>query len=79
VRATLLEGADEEGEDTEPEVVPNFAEAYEALKKLKSFVYLHSNSDGDCDSVLSLESSCFELRHKVSTKQLSITDFLQKN
>jgi hypothetical protein len=47
--------------------------------KVKSFVYAHSNSDGDCDSVLSLVSSFFELRRKASTKQLSITEFLQKN
>jgi hypothetical protein len=56
--------------------VPNFAKG---LTKVKSFVYAHSNSDGDCDSVLSLESSFFALRCKVSTKQLSITKFLQKN
>jgi hypothetical protein len=75
VRATLLEGAEDEGEDTEPEVVPNFAKAHEALMKVKSFVHAHSNSDDDRDSVLSLESSFFELRCKVSTKQLPITEF----
>jgi hypothetical protein len=77
VGATLLEGAEEE--DTEPEVVPNFAKAHKALMKVKSFVYAHSNSDGDHDSVLSLESSSLNLRRKVSTKQLSITEFFQKN
>jgi hypothetical protein len=70
VRATLLEAVEEEEEDTEPEVAPNFVEA---LMKVKSFVYAHSNSDGDRDNVLNLESSFFELRRKVSTKQLSIT------
>jgi hypothetical protein len=75
VGAPLLEGAEEEGEDTEPEVVPNFAEAHEALIKVNSFVYAHSNSDGGRVSVLSLESSVFELRRKVSTRQLSITEF----
>jgi hypothetical protein len=75
-RATPVEGAEEEEEDTKPKVVPNFAEA---LMKVKSFVHAHSNSDGDRDSVLSLESSFFELRRKVSTKQLSITEFFQKN
>jgi hypothetical protein len=39
--------------------VPNFAEA---LMKVQSFVYAHSNSDGVRVSVLSLESSFFELR-----------------
>jgi hypothetical protein len=72
VGATLLEGAEEEREDTEPEVVLNFAEAHEALMKVKSFVYAHSNSDGDRDSVLSLESSFFELRRKPSTKNCQL-------
>jgi hypothetical protein len=48
VGTTLWEGAEEEGEDTELEVVPNFAEA---LTKVKSFVYARSRSDGDRDSV----------------------------
>jgi hypothetical protein len=74
--ATRLEGAEEEGKDTEPEVVPNFPDAHKALIKVKSFVYAQSNSDGDHDSVLNLEGSFFELRRKVSTKQLSITEFL---
>jgi hypothetical protein len=63
VGALSVEGQEEEGVDSEPEtkVVPNFAEEQEALMKAKSFVHAHSNSDGDCDSVLSLESSFFEL------------------
>jgi hypothetical protein len=68
VGAILIQGAEEEAEDTEPEVVPNFAEA---LMKVKSFVYAHSTSDGDRDNVPSVESSFFELRRKVSTKQLN--------
>jgi hypothetical protein len=72
VGSVVSEGAEEEGEDTESEVVPNFAEA---LVKVTSFVYAHRNSDGNRYSVLSLESSFFELRRKVSTKQLSITEF----
>jgi hypothetical protein len=66
-----------EGEDSEPKpkVVLNFAKAQEALMKVKSSICMHSNSDGDHDSVLSLESTFFELRHKVSAKQLPITQF----
>jgi hypothetical protein len=78
VGATLLEGAEEKGEDTEPDIVPNFAEVHKAFMKGKSFVYAHINSDGDRDSVLSLKSSFFELRRKVSTKQLSITEFFSE-
>jgi hypothetical protein len=65
--APRVGGAEREGEDTEPEVVLNFAEV------------LYANNNSDCDRGLSLESSFFELRRKVSTKQLSITEFLQKN
>jgi hypothetical protein len=78
VGASLLEGAEEDGEDTEHEVVLNFAEAHKVLMKVKSFVNACSNSDGDRDSVLSLESSSFELSCKVSTKQLSITEFFSE-
>jgi hypothetical protein len=58
-----------EKEDGEPEVLPNFAETHEALMKIKSFFYAHSMSDSDHESVLGLEKSYFELRHKVCTKQ----------
>ena len=47
--------------------------------KVKSFFYMHSNRDGEHDGVSSLERSFFELRRKVSTKQLSITQFFHKN
>jgi hypothetical protein len=75
VGATLLEGAQEETEDTKPEVVRNFAKP---LMKVKSFVYAHSNSNGDRDSVLSLKSSFFELRRKVSTENCQLQSFFQK-
>jgi hypothetical protein len=80
VGSTNVEGEEEGRADSEPEpdVVPNFAEAREALMKVKSFVYAHSNSDGDRDSVLSLNNSFFELRRKVSTEQLSITELFSQ-
>jgi hypothetical protein len=71
------EGGGEE-EDGELEVVPSFAEMHEALMKVKSFFYAHSMSDSDRQSVLGLEKSYFELRHKVCTKQMSIKDFFSK-
>jgi hypothetical protein len=46
--------------------------------KAKSFVYAHSNSNGGHDSVLSLESSFFELRRKVSTNNCPITELFFK-
>jgi hypothetical protein len=37
-----VEGEEEEDSEPEHEVVPNFAEAHEALMTVKSFVYAHS-------------------------------------
>jgi hypothetical protein len=78
VASGSVEGEGGEKEDGEPEVVPNFAEMHEALMKVKSFSYAHSTSDSDRESVLGLEKSYFELRHKVSTKHMSIKDFFSK-
>jgi hypothetical protein len=70
----------EEGEEAgEPEVVPSFAETHEALMKVRYFFYAHSTIDSDCESVLGLEKSYFELRRsKVCSKQTSMKDFLSK-
>jgi hypothetical protein len=46
--------------------------------KVKSFFFMHSNSDGEHDSIPSLERSFFEFRCKVSSKQLSITQFFHR-
>jgi hypothetical protein len=70
------EGGEEE--DGELDVVLSFAETHEALVKVKSFFYVHSTCESDRESVLGLEKSYFELRHKVCTKQMSIKDFLSK-
>jgi hypothetical protein len=58
--------------------VPSFAEMHETQMKVKSFFYAHSMSDSDRESVLGLEKSYFELRHKVCTKQMSIKNFFSK-
>jgi hypothetical protein len=67
-----------EEDDGECEVVPNLAEAHEALMKVKYFFYAHSTSDSDHESFLGLQKSYFELRRKVCTKQMSIKDFFQQ-
>jgi hypothetical protein len=77
VASWSVEGEGEK-DDGKPEVVLNFAETHEALMKVKSFFYAHSTSDSDRESVLGLEKSYFELRHKVCTKQISIKDFSSK-
>jgi hypothetical protein len=71
VASRSVEGEEGGGE----EVVPSFAETHEAPMKVKSFCYAHSTSDSDRESVLGLEKSYSELRHKVCTKQMSIKDF----
>jgi hypothetical protein len=75
VASGSVEGEEEDGEHN---VVPNFAETHEALIKVKSFLYVHSTSDIDRESVLGLEKSYSELRCKVCTKQVSIKDFFSK-
>lgn len=77
-RSAEGEGEVEEDEDGEPEVVPNFVEAHEALMKVKSFFYAQSTSDSDSQSVLRLENSFFELRRKMCTNQKSIKDYFCK-
>jgi hypothetical protein len=78
VASGSVEGDKGGEEDGEPEVVPSFAETHEALMKVQSFFYVHSMSDIDCESVLALEKSYFELKCKVCTKQMSIKYFFSK-
>jgi hypothetical protein len=75
VASGSVEGEGGEEEDGEPEVVPSFVETHEALMKVKSSFYAHSTSGSDCESVLGLEESYFELRSKVCTKQMSTKHF----
>jgi hypothetical protein len=56
-------GEEENEEDeNEQEMVPSFAESYEALQKVKAFFYAQSDSDADRENSLSLEKSYFQLR-----------------
>jgi hypothetical protein len=53
-------GEEENEEDeNEQEMVPSFAETYEALQKVKAFFYAQSGSDADHENILSLETSYF--------------------
>jgi hypothetical protein len=79
VASGSVEGEEGGGEeDGKHEVDPSFDETHEALMKVKSFLYAHSTSDSESESVLALEKSYFELRRKVCTKQMSIKDFFSK-
>ena len=65
----------EEEDENEQEMVPSFAETYEALHKVKEFFYAHSGSDADRENVLSFEKSYFQLRQNSAKKQRTMNDF----
>jgi hypothetical protein len=56
--------------------VPSLHAAY---KTVKSFFYAHSIGEHYEQVILNLELALFHLKHKVSTKQLPITDFFEKS
>jgi hypothetical protein len=59
----------------EQDVVPSFAETYEALKKVRAFLYAHSVTDADREHILGLEKSYFQLRQNSAKKQKTMYDF----
>jgi hypothetical protein len=59
----------EEEDENEQDMVPSFAETYEALQKVKAFFYAQSGSDTDRENILSLEKSYFQLRQNSAKKQ----------
>jgi predicted RNA binding protein with dsRBD fold (UPF0201 family) len=68
---------EEENEDeNEQEMVPSFAETYEALEKVKAFLYAQSVSDTDRENILIFEKSYFQLRQNSAKKQKTMYDFL---
>jgi hypothetical protein len=46
----------------EQDMVPSFAETYEALEKVKAFFYAHCVTDVDCEHILGFKKSYFQLR-----------------
>jgi hypothetical protein len=53
-----VEDKNKEDENVQ-DMVPSFAETYEALEKVKAFFYTHSVTDADCEHILGLEKSYF--------------------
>jgi hypothetical protein len=51
------------------DMVPNFAETYEALEKVRAFFYAHGVADADREHILGLENSYFQLRQNSAKKQ----------
>jgi hypothetical protein len=60
------------------DMVPSFAETYEALEKVKAFFYAHSVTDANREHVLGLEKSYFQLRQNSAKKQKTMYDFFVK-
>jgi hypothetical protein len=72
-----VEDKNKEDENVQ-DMVPSFAETYEALKKVKAFFYAHSVTDADREHILGLEKSYFQLRQNCGKKQKTMYDFFVK-
>jgi hypothetical protein len=64
-------------DENEQDMVPCFAETYEALEKVRAFFYAHSVTDVDHKSILVLEKSYFQLRKNSAMKQKTMYDFFR--
>jgi hypothetical protein len=51
-------------DENEEDMVPNFAETYEAYEKVRAYFYAHSVSDADSERILGLEKSYFLIEAK---------------
>jgi hypothetical protein len=71
-----VEDKNKEDENVQ-DMVPNFAETYEALEKVKAFFYAHSVTDADREHTLGLEKSYFQLRQNSAKKQKTMYDFFR--
>jgi hypothetical protein len=57
------------------DMVPTFAETYEALEKVKAFFYAHSVTDADRKHILGHEKSYFQLRQNSAMKHKTMYNF----
>jgi hypothetical protein len=64
-------------DENEEDIVPNFAKTYEALEKVRAFFCAHSVTDADCERILGLEKSYFQLRQNSAMKQKTMYDFFR--
>jgi arginine decarboxylase-like protein len=62
-------------DENKQDMVPSFAETYEALEKVRTFSYAHSVTDADREHILGLEKSYFQLRQNSPEKQKTMYDF----
>jgi hypothetical protein len=71
-----VEEKNKEGENEE-DMVPSFAETYEAVEKVRVFSYAHSVTDADRERLLGLEKLYFQLRQNSAMKQKTMYDFFR--
>jgi predicted RNA binding protein with dsRBD fold (UPF0201 family) len=64
-------------DENEQDMVPSFAETYEALEKVREFFYAHSVTDADRERILGLEKLYFRLRKNSAMKQKTIYAFFR--
>jgi hypothetical protein len=69
-----VEDKNKEDENVQ-DMMPSFAETYEALEKVKAFFYAHSVTDANREHILGLEKSCVQLRQNSAKKQKTMYDF----
>jgi hypothetical protein len=65
-------------DEKEQDMVPSFAETYEALEKVKAFFYTQSVTDADREHILGFEKLYFQLRQNSAKKQRQCTTFSVK-
>ena len=59
LRSTRSVEEEDEEDENELQMVPSFAETYEALQKVKAFFYAQSGSNADRENILSPKSRIF--------------------
>jgi hypothetical protein len=75
VSTRSVEEKNKQGENED--MVPSFAETYEALEKVRAFCYAHSVTDADRERILGLENSYFQLRKNCDMKQKTMYDYFR--
>jgi hypothetical protein len=63
-------------DENEQDMVPSFAETYEALEKVNAFFYAHSVTDADHENILGLKKSYFQFLPR--SKRQCTTFFVKK-
>jgi hypothetical protein len=64
-------------DENEQDMVPSFAETYEAVEKVRTFFYAHSVTDADREHILGLKKTYFQLRKNSTMKQKTMYNFFR--